>query len=126
VEWPFKFVRDKTEEIRDLLVVFLLLTMPLILVSGTFQFSDISSDSWLDRLKGDGWQFQRGAALVKRDQFGHHFSTVRYVSQGWKPADSMWFYNTTQGSDLLPYDFFLALEKPGTSELFCSNDNLNY
>ena len=38
----------------------------------------------------------------------------------------MWFYNTTQGSDLLPYDFFMALEKPGTYELFRSDDNLNY
>ena len=38
----------------------------------------------------------------------------------------MWFYNTTQGSDLLPYDFFMALEKPGSTELFRSDENLNY
>src|SRR5205807_9857913 len=83
------------------------------------------------------------------DQFDDRFLTVKYLKQGWKPADSMWFYNTTQGSDLLPYDFFLALEiprtsepprgdkdmrcdrflgvpeKPGASALFRSNENMN-
>ncbi len=33
-----------------------------------------------------------------------------YLDQNWSPSDSLWFYETTQGSDLLPYDFFLALE----------------
>ena len=95
-------------------------------ISKMYQFWDVGSNSWFDRLKGDGWQFQRGAATVQPDQFGDQFSTVRYLNQGWKPADSMWFYTTTQGSDLLPYDFFMVLEKPGTSELFRSNENLNY
>jgi len=111
--------------------IFLLLFLALAFVVTTviskmYQFWDVGSNSWFDRLKGDGWQFQRGAATVQRDQLGDQFSTVRYLNQGWKPADSMWFYTTTQGSDLLPYDFFMALEKPGTSELFRSNENLNY
>jgi hypothetical protein len=95
-------------------------------ISKAYQFWDVGSDSWFDRLKGDGWKFQRGAATVEHDPFGDQFSSVRYLWQGWKPADSMWFYNTTQGSDLLPYDFFMALEKPGTSAPFRSNENLNY
>ena len=111
--------------------IFLLLFLALAFVVTTviskmYQFWDVGSNSWFDRLKGDGWQFQRGAATVQQDQLGDQFSTVRYLNQGWKPADSMWFYTTTQGSDLLPYDFFMALEKPGTSELFRSNENLNY
>ena len=111
--------------------IFLLLFLVLALVvttviSKTYQFWDVGSNSWFDRLKGKGWQFQRGAATVQQDQFGDQYSSVRYLNQGWKPADSMWFYNTTQGSDLLPYDFFMVLEKPGTSELFRSNENLNY
>ena len=110
-----------------LLLLFLTLTMVVTTtVSKLLQFWDVGSDSWFDRLRGDGWQFQRGAATITQDQFGDQFSNVRYLWQGWKPADSMWFYTTTQGSDLLPYDFFLALEKPGTSEPFRSNDNLNY
>src|SRR5580704_2618694 len=95
-------------------------------ISKMYQFWDVGSDSYFDRLKGDGWEFQRGAATVAQDQFGDQFSSVRYLWQGWKPADSMWFYTTTQGSDLLPYDFFMALEKPNSSELFRSNQNLNY
>ena len=114
---------------KHLIFLFLFLTLTMIItttISKLYQFWDVGSDSWFDRLKGDGWKFQRGAATVARDQFGDQFLNVRYLWQGWKPADSMWFYNTTQGSDLLPYDFFMVLEKPGTSELFRSNDNLNY
>ena len=68
---------------------------------------------------------QRGATTVKQDIFGDNFTTVRYLDQGWKPTDSLWFYTTTQGSDLLPYDFFMALEQTGTPEPFRSNENLN-
>src|SRR5580693_10144106 len=111
--------------------IFLLLFLTLIMVVTTvisklYQFWDVGSNSWFDRLKGEGWQFQRGAATVEHDQFGDQFSSVKYLAQGWTPAESMWFYNTTQGSDLLPYDFFMALEKPGTTELFRSNENLNH
>src|SRR5713101_9248723 len=109
------------------LLCFLVLTMLVTtVISRIYQFWDVGSNSWVDRLKGDGWEFQRGAATVGQDQFGDQLSSVKYLVQGWTPADSMWFYTTTQGSDLLPYDFFMALEKPGTSELFRSNDTLNY
>lgn len=118
-EWP-----------KHLLVVLLVLTLAMIVttvISKAYQFWDVGSNSWLDRLKGDGWEFQRGAAAIpQRDQFGDQFSSIKYLAQGWKPADSMWFYNITQGSDLLPYDFFMVLEKPGTSDLFRSDENLNY
>ena len=109
------------------LLCFLVLTMLVTtVISRIYQFWDVGSNSWVDRLKGEGWEFQRGAATVGQDQFGDQLSSVKYLVQGWTPADSMWFYTTTQGSDLLPYDFFMALEKPGTSELFRSNDTLNY
>jgi mono/diheme cytochrome c family protein len=114
---------------KHLIFLFLFLVLTMIItttISKLYQFWDVGSDSWFDRFKGDGWKFQRGAATVAQDQFGDQFLNVRYLWQGWKPADSMWFYNTTQGSNLLPYDFFMALEKPGTSELFRSDDNMNY
>src|SRR5437016_1001071 len=107
---------------------FLFLVVAMLVDSGIsrmYSYWDVGSNSWFDRFKGDGWQFQRGAATVDRDPFGDTFSTVKYLNQGWKPSESMWFYTTTQGSDLMPYDFFLALEKPGTSELVRSNENLN-
>ena len=80
----------------------------------------------------------RGAVLIKKTPFGDGFDKV-YPSpafddwdkaktwQGWTPAESMWYYNTTQGSDLLPYDFFLALElkHTETEELFRSDSNVD-
>jgi hypothetical protein len=115
---------------KHLLRLLLLLILTLIVVTGISklnQFWDVGTNSWFDRLRGEGWEFQRGAVdHIAQDQFGDKFSSVRYLWQGWRPADSMWFYNTTQGSDLLPYDFFMVLEKPHTSELFRSNENMNY
>jgi hypothetical protein len=67
----------------------------------------------------------RGAATVTADLFGDRFTEVKYLDQGWTPADSLWFYTTTQGSDLLPYDFFLALEQAKSQELFRNPENMN-
>lgn len=68
----------------------------------------------------------RGATTVKQDQFGDSYTTIKYLEQGWDIADSMWFYTTTQGSNLMPYDFFMVLEKPGESTLFRSDENMNF
>ncbi|HTJ96776.1 MAG TPA: di-heme-cytochrome C peroxidase [Rhodocyclaceae bacterium] len=67
----------------------------------------------------------RGATVVKQDIFGDSFTKVKYLEQGWQPSESLWFYTTTQGSDLLPYDFFLVLEQAGKREPFRSDDNIN-
>ncbi|MCE3608234.1 di-heme-cytochrome C peroxidase [Massilia sp. P8910] len=67
----------------------------------------------------------RGAATVAQDVFGDSFTKVSYLDQNWQPQDSLWFYTTTQGSNLLPYDFFMALEQPGTSLPFRANEHMN-
>lgn len=67
----------------------------------------------------------RGAGLVSVDRFGDSFTKVSYLPQNWKPQDSLWFYNTTQGSNLLPYDFFMALEQPGSTTPFRANEHMN-
>ena len=46
-----------------------------------------------------------GAASAQSDK-------PAYLSQGWSGADRTMFYTTSQGSQLLPYDWFLALEQP--------------
>jgi cytochrome c5 len=56
---------------------------------------------------------------------GEKFSTPVYLTQGWDPADSLWFYNTTQGSALLPYDLFIALEQASSDELVRSAQNMD-
>ncbi|WP_292993879.1 di-heme-cytochrome C peroxidase [Nitrosomonas sp.] len=68
----------------------------------------------------------RYAATVEQDQLGDSYTEVKYLDQGWNSADSLWFYYTTQGSNLMPYDFFLALEKAGESQLFRSDENMNF
>lgn len=68
----------------------------------------------------------RHASTVEKDQLGDSYTKVQYLDQGWNSAESLWFYYTTQGSNLMPYDFFLALEKPGQTELFRSDENMNF
>jgi mono/diheme cytochrome c family protein len=68
----------------------------------------------------------RGAATPKHDKFGDNITSTKYLPQGWREQDSLWFYTVTQGSDLLPYDLFMEVEQPGTTTLFRDNDNINY
>ncbi|MEZ7984781.1 MAG: hypothetical protein QMB64_03030 [Pseudomonadales bacterium] len=54
---------------------------------------------------------ERGAIHFDNGAMDEDYKTPVYLSQGWDNAGSLWFYNTTQGSDLIPYDFFMVLEK---------------
>jgi mono/diheme cytochrome c family protein len=67
----------------------------------------------------------RDAKVMAVDSFGDKFSKVVYLEQGWTRADSLWFYNITQGADFLPYDMFLALEQANSQDLFRSDENMN-
>lgn len=67
----------------------------------------------------------RGAIASRKDSFGDSASRVVYPKQNWSAADSSWFYNTTQGSNLLPYGIFLNLEMADSTQLFRGDDNIN-
>src|SRR5262245_23771314 len=67
----------------------------------------------------------RGAIAIASGAFGESYSTPRYLEQGWRPQDSLWFYNTTQGSALMPYDFFMVLEQADSDEPFRSIKNVD-
>ena len=67
----------------------------------------------------------RGAIAITDGAYGESYEVPEYLDQGWDEADSLWFYNTTQGSALLPYDFFLVLEKAESDQLFRSNENID-
>ncbi|UJP08072.1 MAG: di-heme-cytochrome C peroxidase [Nitrosomonas sp.] len=67
----------------------------------------------------------RGAIMSGTDKFGGRFSRIVYLDQGWSAADSLWFYTATQGSNLLPYSFFLVLEQSGSSALFRADENID-
>jgi cytochrome c5 len=54
---------------------------------------------------------------------------VHFEKQGWSSDQRAWFYHTAQGTELLPYKWFLALEQPkiklfGTVPKFSSTDYL--
>lgn len=68
---------------------------------------------------------ERGAVAMSNGANGESYSTPTYLDQGWSESDSLWFYNTTQGSGLLPYDFFLALEQADSTEPLRANQNVD-
>ncbi|MBL4868826.1 MAG: hypothetical protein JKY67_20880 [Pseudomonadales bacterium] len=68
---------------------------------------------------------KRGAVPVPKDHYGDSVDQISYVDQNWSPSASLWFYNTTQGSRLIPYDIFLHLEQPDSKERFRSNTNMS-
>lgn len=43
---------------------------------------------------------------------GYHPVEVHYSEQNWTAAQRQWFYHTAQGTELLPYKWFVALEQP--------------
>ena len=53
-------------------------------------------------------------------------SSVVTLDQGWSKDEELDFYNTSQGSQLMPYSWFLALEQAGNSDLFRDNKNIKY
>lgn len=67
----------------------------------------------------------RHAKASKQDSFGDSAERVVYPEQNWSGADSLWFYNITQGSNLIPYDIFLHLETADSELLFRSDENMN-
>lgn len=68
-------------------------------------------------------QADRNAAAVE-DPLGESVSKIVYLDQGWSPSDSARFYFTSQGSQILPYDWFLALEQANTQSLFRLDQNM--
>lgn len=47
-----------------------------------------------------------------------------YLEQNWTPAESVRFYTTSQGSQILPYDWFLNLERSGSETLLRDDTNM--
>ena len=103
----------------------LILVLPLIFGKATDLYDKSISDD--DK--------QRGAITGVEDAFGDKFDRIYPDNevwpdsqdwQNWTPSDSMWFYTTTQGSDVMPYDFFMVLEQEHSKTLFRDNKNIAY
>ncbi|MGY6038239.1 di-heme-cytochrome C peroxidase [Aeromonas sp. AE23HZ002T15] len=84
----------------------------------------VGSLLWVAAIKTyEGWDDQpdRGAVALPQGWLDENYAQPLYIEQGWDAADSLWFYNTTQGSGLMPYDFFVSLEQPDTQSLITDN-----
>ena len=66
----------------------------------------------------------RGALANADDYFGDQATSIVYPDQNWDAGDSLWFYNTSQGSNLMDYQIFLNLELAGRERLFRSQENM--
>ena len=73
---------------------------------------------------GDETGPARDAYVATDDPLGESVTSVVYLDQGWSPSDSLRFYFTSQGSQIIPYDWFLALEQPDSSTPFRDNRNI--
>lgn len=71
----------------------------------------------------------RGAPSSFQGHFEDDHNEIKYLDQGWDRSDSLWFYNVSQGSNILPWDFFLELEDIESTKaaplLFRRNENLD-
>ena len=113
---------NKTSWLRRRLIPFmmvLVVIIALIFVIGKIRHSLEYADDDPDR----------GALISGMDQpdtMGDAYTKIIYpADQGWNAAESLWFYNTTQGSNMLPYDFFLHLEQAKSETLFRDAANIN-
>jgi hypothetical protein len=49
-----------------------------------------------------------------------------FLSQSWSDDDRSWFYTTSQGSQILPYAWFMSLEHPDSTELFVADKLIRF
>lgn len=106
-----------------------------LLVAVAVMFLIVMVGNWIENF----WAFwdrnpERGAVVVTEGGIGPNVNKIVYLDgtgpddtsgQGWAPKDSLWFDNTTQGSDLIPYDFFLVLRLKNSQEFIRSDRLMN-
>lgn len=107
----FQFLKQKLKLFFRVFLVFVAGVLIVLAIGKTYQ-------AWDD-------DPERGAIALEDGALGENFATPVYLDQGWDENDSLWFYNVTQGSGLLPYDFFLVLEQAETQEAFRSDRNMD-
>jgi hypothetical protein len=66
----------------------------------------------------------RDADPASPDPLGDTVASIAYLDQNWSSTESLQFYFTSQGSQIVPYAWFLALEQPQSDEPFRVNGHL--
>jgi len=66
----------------------------------------------------EGGPPDRNAIALEDDWYGDSAERILYLDQNWSPGDSLWYYFTDQGSQLMPYNYFVSLEQTGSEAPF--------
>ena len=67
---------------------------------------------------------QKGTQISTGTPVGDAYGDVIELAQGWTDETQQWFYNTPQGSEIMPYAWILALEQKVSTESFLSPANI--
>ena len=65
---------------------------------------------------------KRDSIAIEKDFAGDSATRIVFLDQGWTPQQSVQFYNTPQGSRLVPLKWFLVLEQPDKAAPFLDQD----
>lgn len=119
-----RYIKEHIKTIIKSIIAFIVIAYAIGIAVNYFAFK---SEFWDNGSKG--WDFwndnpNRGAVTIEKDLFGEEYKTPEYLDQGWSERESLWFYNTSQGSNLLPYDFFMVLEQIDSEKLFRDSNNM--
>ena len=68
---------------------------------------------------------QTGKIIEQGQTLSSAVGQVVNLEQGWTTDTQEAFYYTDQGSKLMPYNWFLALEQENSEELFRSNNHID-
>ena len=63
--------------------------------------------------------------ITEGEALANRLGNVVNLEQGWTEETQQSFYFTEQGSRLMPYSWFLALEQASSQQLFRSDENIN-
>jgi hypothetical protein len=88
--------------------------IPLVLISGCAFAANAADDVGATR----------NAFVATQDPLGESVTKVVYLEQNWSPDESTRFYFTPQGSQIIPYDWFLALEQVDSTTPFLDSQNI--
>lgn len=64
------------------------------------------------------------ALPIADDPLGEPINQTKFLEQNWTAKERATFYATPQGSQLIPYDWFLALEQTDSTTPFRDNKNI--
>jgi len=64
------------------------------------------------------------AAQTESESIPDQVTKTEWLDQNWSPSDREWYYYTSQGSQLMPYDIFVNLEMPDSRELLRNDRNM--